>query len=192
MKNYKHTTINIQFVIKIIIVILIANVIEIESIYSQTYSTTTTANCGKCGKTVSSSAKVGDSCPHCGVRWGKENKTTTNIKSNKNSTTGLDINPFALDQYSSPTLGNDITSNQSNPRSYSNVGDLYELTNVVRNCNLRSAPNNESEVMIRLLKNSEITVTKRVGSWVKVQYLSREGLDTKWIHGWIHVSNIVQ
>lgn len=25
--------------------------------------------CGSCGKSVSSSSKVGDKCPHCGARW---------------------------------------------------------------------------------------------------------------------------
>ncbi|MDX9722413.1 MAG: hypothetical protein RBU37_16835 [Myxococcota bacterium] len=32
--------------------------------------------CGSCGKPVSSSAQVGDTCEHCGVRWGYENVTT--------------------------------------------------------------------------------------------------------------------
>ena len=29
-------------------------------------------SCGACGKPVSSTSKVGDICPHCGVRWGYE------------------------------------------------------------------------------------------------------------------------
>ncbi|MES2518174.1 MAG: hypothetical protein V4585_08710 [Bacteroidota bacterium] len=64
-----------------------------ENTYSQTKSSVS-ANCGKCGKSVSPYAKVGDTCPHCGVRWGKENSTTTNINTNK-ETDGA-INPFAI------------------------------------------------------------------------------------------------
>lgn len=37
---------------------------------------TVSKSCGKCGKAVSVSAKVGDVCPHCGVRWGLENEST--------------------------------------------------------------------------------------------------------------------
>lgn len=32
-------------------------------------------SCGACGKGVSSSAKVGDRCPHCGVVWGHETQS---------------------------------------------------------------------------------------------------------------------
>jgi competence protein ComGC len=35
-------------------------------------------SCGACGKKVSKSSKVGDTCPHCGVRWGYETTTYTN------------------------------------------------------------------------------------------------------------------
>lgn len=31
-------------------------------------------SCGACGKSVSSSSKVGDRCPHCGVKWGYERR----------------------------------------------------------------------------------------------------------------------
>lgn len=55
---------------------------------SQTY-TTVSKSCGSCGGTVSSSAKIGDYCPHCGVRWGYENttkKNTTVYQKSKSST----------------------------------------------------------------------------------------------------------
>lgn len=32
--------------------------------------------CGNCGRVVSSSAKVGDRCPYCGVIWGRESTST--------------------------------------------------------------------------------------------------------------------
>lgn len=49
-------------------------------IYSQA-TTTESKNCGACGKAVSTSAKVGDTCPHCGVRWGEENTRTRTVES---------------------------------------------------------------------------------------------------------------
>jgi len=55
---------------------------------SQTNAQTTTTvskKCGKCQKPVSSSSKVGDTCPHCGVRWGYENTTTSSTTVNRPS-----------------------------------------------------------------------------------------------------------
>lgn len=40
-------------------------------------NTTISASCGKCYKKVAASSKIGDYCPHCGVRWGYENTSTT-------------------------------------------------------------------------------------------------------------------
>jgi len=40
--------------------------------------TTMSKSCGACGKGVSSSSKVGDRCPHCGVVWGYEQTSYTN------------------------------------------------------------------------------------------------------------------
>ncbi|MEW6076653.1 MAG: hypothetical protein AB1724_02445 [Thermodesulfobacteriota bacterium] len=37
-------------------------------------------SCSACGNRVSNSSKVGDTCPHCGVRWGYETTTYTNAK----------------------------------------------------------------------------------------------------------------
>jgi hypothetical protein len=34
--------------------------------------TAVSKSCGSCGRGVPSSSKVGDTCPHCGVRWGYE------------------------------------------------------------------------------------------------------------------------
>lgn len=42
--------------------------------YSQT---TTSKSCGKCGSKVSIYSKVGDTCPYCGVKWGRENTSST-------------------------------------------------------------------------------------------------------------------
>ncbi len=34
-------------------------------------------HCGKCGKSVSVKSRAGMICPHCGVKWGRENTTHT-------------------------------------------------------------------------------------------------------------------
>ena len=34
--------------------------------------TSISKSCGACGERVSNNSKVGDTCPHCGVRWGYE------------------------------------------------------------------------------------------------------------------------
>jgi predicted RNA-binding Zn-ribbon protein involved in translation (DUF1610 family) len=49
---------------------------------AQTY-TTESKNCGACSKEVSIYSKVGMTCPHCGVEWGKENTTRTNSYKNE-------------------------------------------------------------------------------------------------------------
>lgn len=36
--------------------------------------------CGSCGKPVSVQSKIGDICPHCGVKWGSENATSGKSK----------------------------------------------------------------------------------------------------------------
>ena len=44
----------------------------------QTYSyTSVSKSCGSCGGAVSSDSRVGMRCPHCHVRWGYENTTTS-------------------------------------------------------------------------------------------------------------------
>jgi uncharacterized protein YgiM (DUF1202 family) len=49
-------------------------------------------SCGACHQPVSSNSRVGDYCPHCGVRWGYENTSTRYVNSyntyNYNSVSG--------------------------------------------------------------------------------------------------------
>ncbi|MBX2963693.1 MAG: hypothetical protein KF687_14365 [Cyclobacteriaceae bacterium] len=68
------------------------------SSYSQT---TLSKRCGKCSKEVSINSKVGDTCPHCGVRWGYESTSTTTIPSSST--------PY-LDYYQSPVKSNTSSS----------------------------------------------------------------------------------
>ena len=62
-------------------VLIIAFSFPINSAYSQSYSAIK-KNCGSCQGIVSASSKIGDYCPHCGVRWGYENTTKKESQSN--------------------------------------------------------------------------------------------------------------
>lgn len=49
--------------------------------FPETHTTTTVSkSCGSCGGAVSSNSRIGMTCPHCGVRWGYENTTTSTSK----------------------------------------------------------------------------------------------------------------
>jgi hypothetical protein len=54
--------------------------------FSQSYES---KSCGKCGKSVSIYSKIGDICPHCGVRWGHENTSSRISSSTSKNTSGL-------------------------------------------------------------------------------------------------------
>jgi len=61
-------------------------------VYGQT-TTTESKSCGACKKSVSIYSKIGDICPHCGVRWGDENTSiTSDYKSNKSYPTYSNTN----------------------------------------------------------------------------------------------------
>jgi len=91
----------------LIVAFLFYNIIlPLDRTFGQTY-TTVSKNCGKCGKAVSSSSKIGDTCPHCGVRWGYENTSTSTSTSYKKST---------LTDYT-PSTGSNKTSTQKTSSS---------------------------------------------------------------------------
>lgn len=75
-------------------------------------------SCGSCHKPVSSSAKVGDYCPHCGVRWGYENTTTRYV----NNTTNYSYNSVS---------GAAMVTANSNLRAYASKS-AYVITVVPR------------------------------------------------------------
>lgn len=83
-------------------------------------TTTISKRCGKCLKPVASTSKVGDICPHCGVRWGYENTTTTTTNRNS-STPYLDYyNPSSNNNTKSQSPNSVITKPKPNPfNSYS-------------------------------------------------------------------------
>ncbi len=91
-----------------------------ENAFSQTY-TTVTKSCGKCGKAVSSSAKIGDICPHCRVRWGYENTSTSTSTSTSNK------NYTLTNRTSSPKTNNPKTSssNATKPVKEANPFSTY-------------------------------------------------------------------
>ena len=88
--------------------------------YCQT-GTTISASCGKCGKAVPSNSKAGDTCPYCGVRWGRENSTTINSST---SNSGGGINPYTqLITPSAPV----VISNWERSSSRETTNNLYGL-----------------------------------------------------------------
>lgn len=138
--------------------------------------TTVSKSCGKCHKPVSQYATIGDVCPHCGVRWGYENTSKTT------STRTVD--------YSLPSP----SDYDMKLPSYDNSDFMFQQSNTVRNSNLRSAPSKDSEVMVVLPKNASITITKKLGDWVKISYignLSNEQFNIQTYTGWLHISNVV-
>ena len=60
------------------IVITILNFVSLET-SAQSY-TTESKRCGSCQKEVSINSRVGMTCPHCGVVWGRENTSRTTSK----------------------------------------------------------------------------------------------------------------
>ena len=56
--------------------------------------TLATKRCGKCGKEVPLTSRVGQRCPHCGVRWGYENDRSGNpFAQPRNQRTSDDFDP---------------------------------------------------------------------------------------------------
>jgi hypothetical protein len=64
-------------------------------------------SCGSCQKPVSSYSQVGDYCPHCHVRWGYENTTTSTRY----------VNDYSYDTYQHLSGYGFVTSN-ANMRAY--------------------------------------------------------------------------
>ena len=65
---------------KLLVALLTVFIFASSCCFDKAYAQTTTSvskSCGKCGKSVSASSKVGDRCPHCGVRWGYENTSSS-------------------------------------------------------------------------------------------------------------------
>ena len=85
-------------------------------ILNNSLSAQSSKSCGSCHKAVSSYAEVGDYCPHCHVRWGYEN-TTTSYADN-----------YSYDSYQSYSGIGFVTSN-ANLRSYASKS-AYVLTTI--------------------------------------------------------------
>jgi uncharacterized protein YgiM (DUF1202 family) len=138
------------------------------SFKSVAQSNTVSKNCGSCKKDVSANSKVGQTCPHCRVKWGYENTHTEN-----------NIPIFANE----PTPYSDY--------SYSNSSSMYEPSTIIRLANLRAAPSTKSEVLMQLEKNQSVTITKISGDWAKVTFIGSYNGSFGTYHGWLHISNVV-
>ncbi len=94
------------YVVPMIISLFVSNLVNGQS----------SKSCGSCHKAVSSYAEVGDYCPHCHVRWGYENTTTSYADNN------------SYDSYQSYSGIGFVTSN-ANLRSYASKS-AYVLTTI--------------------------------------------------------------
>ncbi len=132
---------------------------------AQTY-TTVSKSCGSCGGSVSEYSRTGQRCPHCGVIWGQEN-----TKRSSRTTTKIKYN------------------------NYYDNDNMYQSSNTITNCNLRSAPNTKATIMGVIAKNESITITQRKGDWVKISFLGsfmEDGAYSMSYHvGWVHVGGVV-
>jgi len=187
--------------------------------YSQT-TKTVTASCGKCGRSVPSTSSVGGTCPHCGVRWGRENKSTTTSSTFDKTNTQIKLPTFELDyntgrdtkssgyksnlmedldlsldlsKVSKIQLNNKIDiPNEKIPTYNPPTYNQNESSTIIRNCKLMSSPNRNSEILGLITKNSSIIINKRKGDWLKITYVGNlEGKIDVYV-GWIYSSNAVE
>jgi predicted RNA-binding Zn-ribbon protein involved in translation (DUF1610 family) len=133
---------------------------------AQTY-TTESKSCGSCHQSVSIYSKIGDYCPHCGVRWGYENTTKKTKKSY---------------EYSTPTYSYPGTS------SYDNYS-MPSYGTVFSNSNLRAYPSKNSSVITVIPAYSSVEIIERQGSWYYVRFtkLSLYGSNREY-EGYVHKS----
>lgn len=133
---------------------------------AQTY-TTVSKSCGSCGGSVSEYSRTGQRCPHCGVIWGQE----TTKRSSR------------------------TTRTYRNYKKNTDVDYMYQLSNTITNCNLRSAPNAKANIMGVIAKNESITITQRKGDWVKISFFGsfmEDGASSmSYYIGWVHVGGVV-
>lgn len=75
--------------------LLLATTLFINVAQAQSY-TTISKSCGSCGGAVSSSSRIGQRCPHCGVIWGRENTHGTTSRTSTNNSNSNSDNMFEL------------------------------------------------------------------------------------------------
>ena len=120
----------------------------------------TSKSCGACHKPVSSNARVGQTCPHCHVRWGYENTTTRYVDS------------YAYDNYN----------------YNSNYQSVDRISFVTSNSNLRAYASKSAYVITVVPKYSMVTIIGRSGDWYHVEYGGSAWYDKS--TGYIHKSLI--
>jgi hypothetical protein len=94
-------------ILVLLLMTLLTRILYPNICYSQTY-TTSSKSCGSCRGAVSASSKIGDICPHCGVRWGYENTTTSSRTIKKTKT-----NNYYQPQYNYNTENNSHINTKS-------------------------------------------------------------------------------
>ena len=133
-------------------------------IKAQSY-TTQSKSCGSCGKQVSIHSKIGDYCPHCGVRWGYENeRRTTSYKKSYNR------KPNYSSNYSSPDYSKSFGA--------ISLGAIPIHTNA----NLRSKPSTKSKIITKIPAYTSVSIISKSGSWY---YISVKLFDKSYVNDYI-------
>jgi uncharacterized protein YgiM (DUF1202 family) len=153
--------------------------------YNVIAQTIESKSCGKCHKPVSINSSAGQRCPHCGVRWGRESTSTT---------TRYTYEPPAQ-EYAPPIVKPPIVNPyfDASGSNYNSERLVYEQSNTIKYCNLRSGPTTNSTVLGSLPKDFSITITKISGDWVKIRFYGNSdyGEQGRTYVGWLHKSNVV-
>jgi uncharacterized protein YgiM (DUF1202 family) len=123
----------------------------------------TSKSCGSCKAPVSANSKVGDYCPHCGVRWGYENESRTQR---------------TIPSYTPP-------SNPIYPRNFGS--SKYGMISS-NNANVRSGPSKNYSVEYVLYFGNTVTLIEKVGDWYYLSYFDTNSFTTA--YGYVHKSLI--
>jgi predicted RNA-binding Zn-ribbon protein involved in translation (DUF1610 family) len=136
------------------------NPLTYNTLNAQSYTTTESKSCGSCNKSVSVNSRVGMTCPHCGVTWGRENTTQSNTYGYGSS----------YDYFSTETPG---FSNQC--MSTSNV-------------NLRSRPSTNSSILKVIPRFNHVKVLQAYPKWLYVSYTYFGRYGSRSIQGYVYRS----
>ena len=118
-------------------------------------------SCGSCQKPVSSNSQVGDYCPHCNVRWGYENTTSTTTSN------------YNYDN-------SDYNANYSSYEEFDFALSAY----VNSSANLRAYASKSAFIWVVVPKYESIKVIGKSGDWYHVNYYEGGALVPR--TGYIH------
>ena len=144
-------------------------------VQAQTY-TTESKSCGSCGKAVSNNSRIGMTCPHCGVTWGRENETKTTSYKTAPSYNASTYKPSKIKSY---------------PSRNDNFDDFTSKVGTTNNnANLRAAPSTKSNIITTIPSYTSFDIIRKSGGWYYIEYLFMDwnNLTSRKIRGYLHQS----